>query len=189
MVVASQHFVLFGLSIAFFLLGSSGASTISPQDGSSICKRIASKLSSRVFFPTSSECKASVASYWAVQARVSPDCVVIPTQPSEVATAVKILSQAYQTDSQVPRFAVRSGGHTTFPGAGNTAGGVTLDLSNLSSVNINKRQKVVPIGSGLRWGAVYEAVTKEGLAVLGGRDSGVGVGGLITGGKSNDSHV
>lgn len=43
-------------------------------------------------------------------------------------------------------------------------------------------RKTVDVGPGNKWQAVYEAVEKVGLAVLGGRDGDIGVGGLSTGG-------
>jgi hypothetical protein len=42
----------------------------------------------------------------------------------------------------------------------------------------------VKIGGGNVWGDVYKMLEKQDLAVVGGRVSDVGVGGLILGGKS-----
>lgn len=80
-------------------------------------------------------------------------------------------------------FAIKSGGHDRTPGSSNADGGVTIDLVRLNEVKVAKDRKSVKIGAGLRWLDVYTALEKEGLMVVGGRVSDVGVGGLTLGGK------
>lgn len=81
-------------------------------------------------------------------------------------------------------FAFKSGGHAPFGGWANIGGdGVTIDLSGLSSsVTLSADRAVASVGAGLRWIDVYRYLDEEGLAVAGGRNGDVGVGGLTTGG-------
>lgn len=79
-------------------------------------------------------------------------------------------------------FTAKSGGHTAFSGGSNTDKGVTIDLIKLNEVSVSKDRKTASIGPGNRWGDVYKALDPHGLAVVGGRVSTVGVGGLLLGG-------
>lgn len=84
-------------------------------------------------------------------------------------------------------FAVRSGGHSDRAGASNCAGCVTVNLAGLSSVDVDvdgdgDGNKMARVGAGATWGRVYERLEAQGLAVVGGRLTSVGVGGLLLGG-------
>lgn len=91
--------------------------------------------------------------------------------------AVEILSG--MPDCQ---FAVK--GHSHMPAAGfaNINGGITIDMTTLSSITINDDHTVVSIGSGATWLDVYTYLDALGLSVAGGRNGAVGVGGLTLGG-------
>jgi FAD/FMN-containing dehydrogenase len=103
----------------------------------------------------------------------TPSCRVLPTDAADVATVVKICR-----DTGCP-FAVKSGGH----GEGsNIESGVTIDLSLLKDVCLSDDRKTVVVGSGCRWGEIYGKLDADGLAIVGGRASSVGVGGLTLGG-------
>jgi len=52
-------------------------------------------------------------------------------------------------------------------------------------VTVSNDQKIVSLGPGNRWGAVYPTLDNLNLAMVGGRVTPVGVGGLITGGLKN----
>jgi hypothetical protein len=78
-------------------------------------------------------------------------------------------------------FAVRSGGHGINAGSANIAGGVTIDLSSLNSIEMLSGE-VAAVGPGATWDQVYSKLQPFGLSVAGGRNAGVGVGGLTTGG-------
>lgn len=86
-------------------------------------------------------------------------------------------------------FAVRSGGHQVAPGFSNIDNGVLLDMSKMDEITYIKGQKTVVIGTGALWGAVYEKLEPYGVTVVGGRVSGVGVGGLILGSMVSVSGV
>ena len=80
------------------------------------------------------------------------------------------------------RFAVRSGGHAPFAGASNIAGGITVSLEDINQITLSADKKTAAIGPGNTWYDVYERLAEHGLAVVGGRVSEIGVGGLTLGG-------
>ena len=81
-------------------------------------------------------------------------------------------------------FSVRSGGHATWAGASNTEGGLAIDLRRMNKIEIAEDRKTVRVGAGANWKEVYDAVEPEGLMVIGGRMSTIGVGGFVLGGRS-----
>lgn len=68
-------------------------------------------------------------------------------------------------------------------GIANIHNGITIDLGNINQTTLNSNKSIASVGAGARWGSVYDTLVPEGLAVLGGRESGIGVGGFTTGGK------
>lgn len=60
--------------------------------------------------------------------------------------------------------------------------GVSISLAKFNQIDIASDKQTVDVGPGNKWQAVYEKVEQFGLAVLGGRDGDIGVGGLTTGG-------
>lgn len=80
-------------------------------------------------------------------------------------------------------FAVKSGGHAAFAGASSIQGGLTIDLKNLRMLQVSKDQTTTYIGAGNRWGDVYRVLSPLNLAVVGGRNADIGVGGLTLGGE------
>jgi hypothetical protein len=57
----------------------------------------------------------------------------------------------------------------------------------MAAVVVSPDQTVTSIGPGARWGEVYPILDVMGLALTGGRDARVGVGGLSTGGMNSGS--
>jgi hypothetical protein len=144
---------------------------------------LSKSLPESVILPDSSKFSKATSSYWAKQeSEIIPACVLRPRTTGELSVAVKILKQEYDKD---PRgmFAIRSGGHSPVPGAASIQGGVLIDLSLFSKVIISEDRLSVIIGAGNRWKDVSMVLDKNGLAVVGGRNSNVGVGGLTLGGK------
>ncbi|KAL8853062.1 MAG: hypothetical protein Q9221_002092 [Calogaya cf. arnoldii] len=140
-----------------------------------------------VFFGPHPVFVESIQSYWAVQERdILPQCIVRPRSAQEVATTVRILKLHYDDSNRhgvVPAlFAVRSGGHSPIPGAANVDGGVVIDLQLLNEVVPSEDGSSVVIGTGARWLDVSIILDQKCLAVAGGRNSAVGVGGLTLGG-------
>ena len=62
--------------------------------------------------------------------------------------------------------------------------GVTIDMTGISSVTVNADKTVASIGAGSSWLDVYLYLDGLGVAVAGGRNAAVGVGGLTLGGWS-----
>ncbi|KAL4782401.1 hypothetical protein BJX76DRAFT_358952 [Aspergillus varians] len=116
-------------------------------------------------------------SYWsAQQGVVKPSCIFAPSVDAEVSVVV-LLSQL----TNCP-FAAKSGGHVAFSGASNSQGGITITFRDLNDITLNSDKTVASIGPGSTWGQVYKALDPEGLAVVGGRMSDIGIGGFVTGG-------
>ncbi|KAE9382165.1 FAD-binding domain-containing protein [Stipitochalara longipes BDJ] len=158
---------------------------------SKLTKTLASALPESVIFQqNSTEFKRSMNSYWAQQeCEIVPGCVVRPRNADELSTAVKILKNEfdeqgkhYGDEKKGGLFAVRGGGHSPVPGAASTNGGVVLDLSLFREVTPSKDGTSVVIGGGCKWADVSKVLDAQGLAVVGGRNSAVGVGGLTLGG-------
>ncbi|EMC93808.1 hypothetical protein BAUCODRAFT_124562 [Baudoinia panamericana UAMH 10762] len=127
--------------------------------------------------PNTFEYDGDKQSYWsAQQASVSPRCFVQPNNAEEVAAIIRILER---TDCP---FAVRSGGHGAFTGASNIPDGVTIDLRRLNEVNVSEDRSTTRVGAGNHWIDVYDRLTPMNLSVVGGRVTGIGVGGLTLGG-------
>ncbi|KAI1767570.1 FAD-binding domain-containing protein [Hypoxylon sp. FL1150] len=117
-------------------------------------------------------------SYWSLTPRLGPWAIVQPRNTEEVSKAVRAL---VKTDGC--KFAVRSGGHMSWNGAGNNIEeGVTIDLGLMAKTTYNAETKLASLQPGGRWTNVYADVEKHGVMVAGGREGLVGVGGLLTGG-------
>ncbi|MCJ1461410.1 hypothetical protein MMC07_000007 [Pseudocyphellaria aurata] len=118
--------------------------------------------------------------YWSSQqAETQPACHVQPQNAQGVAATLLTT-----TFFHCP-FAVKSGGHAAFAGASSIQGGVTIDLNNLRTLEVSRDKATTYIGAGNRWGDVYRALSPLNLTVIGGRDAGIGVGGLTLGGGIN----
>lgn len=118
--------------------------------------------------------------YFYVQARLKPSCIVCATCVDDVASAVKALADA----GEDAKFAVRGGGHSTNCGFSGIENGVTFDMRKLNKVAIDEGTGLVQVGAGAKWDDVYRVTDAQGLHVMGGRESDVGVAGYLLGGKS-----
>ena len=106
----------------------------------------------------------------------TPDLVVRPRDPSEVAAALR-----YAAHRGLP-VSVRSGGHSP-AGHGTNDGGVVIDLRHLRAVRVLDRDtRLVRVGAGATWGEVAAALRPHGLALTSGDTASVGVGGLTLAG-------
>jgi FAD/FMN-containing dehydrogenase len=76
---------------------------------------------------------------------------------------------------------VKSGGHATNPGFSSTTG-VQIAMSRFNNVIYDPDTQTVRVGTGLTWDDVYSTLDNYNVTVLGGRVSGIGVGGLMLGG-------
>ncbi|MCJ1387942.1 hypothetical protein MMC18_000785 [Xylographa bjoerkii] len=128
-------------------------------------------------------------SYWAKQeTEVIPGCIVRPQNVQELCQTVTLLNNEYERQEKQSQqdsgglFAIRGGGHSAVHGAASISGGVIIDLSLFCEIIPSKDGSSVIIGAGARWRDVSKILDEKGLAVVGGRNSDVGVGGLTLGG-------
>ncbi|GMG30796.1 unnamed protein product [Aspergillus oryzae] len=109
-------------------------------------------------------------------ASVVPECVQAPSSTEDVATILGVI-----IDTSC-RFAVKGGGHTRNPDDSVSAGGVTIDMQKMRSVEVSPDQKTAKVGSGHVLLSLYEGLEKYNLTTLGGRVADVGLGGYLLGG-------
>lgn len=125
------------------------------------------------------------ASYWSGQAStLDPTSVVRPLDTAQLCRTVNILRNAYLKSNENGLFAIRSGGHSIYSSA--IAGGIVIDMGSFQDIVLSKDRSTVTLGPAVRWGRVITTLEAQGLAVAGGRDSNVGAGGLVLGGKSQN---
>lgn len=135
----------------------------------------------KVHFPGSQAYASSKTSYFAAfENEVSPACFLQPETAQEVSEIVKYIRSSLN-DGET-KVAIRSGGHTAWAGSANVENGLTIDLSKLNGIVLDGKKEVASIGVGCKWGDVYKKLSEDGLAIVGGRVSKVGVGGLTLGG-------
>lgn len=104
----------------------------------------------------------------------------MPHNTEEVATALNALVNVNGGAGDW-HIAVRSGGHGP-PGSNGIERGVTIDLSQMNTSSYDHDSNIASIQPGARWRNVYADLQEYGVAVAGGRDGGVGVGGFLLGG-------
>ncbi|PVH74286.1 FAD-binding domain-containing protein [Cadophora sp. DSE1049] len=140
------------------------------------CTALASTLGEKVHHSTSLP-SSLFSGYYTLMARSTiPLCIVHPTSSEDVSKAIKIISQ------HTCIFAIKSGGHAMFPGGSTAPGGIVLDLQLLNGLELSEDRGTLFLGTGNRWGAVYEFLMPWNLTVVGGRVGDVGVGGFLLGG-------
>lgn len=145
------------------------------------CDVISLALPRKVSYNGSSTYNESITSYWSLQARISPLCIISAADSADVSLVVKTLTSLNRANGYRCPFAVRSGGHG-WPGSSNIESGIVLDLSALNSVTVSPDKTLTTILPGARWEEAYLILDTMGLALPGGRDAGVGVGGSSVGG-------
>ncbi|KAE9577627.1 hypothetical protein CGMCC3_g6104 [Colletotrichum fructicola] len=134
-------------------------------------------LGDAVYTPDQDAYQTRNASYWAQSAQLKPWAIVQPRNAEEVSKTVQALVATPECN-----FAVRSGGHTVWPGASNIQDGITIDLGLMAKTTYNHGTELASLLPGGRWTDVYYEVEKHGRMVAGGRENAVGIGGLTTGG-------
>ena len=157
---------------------------VSTTGNSSIqCSTLERLLPKQVSCPSCTTYISSVLSYYFVQECLSPACVVKPSCTQDVSTILIALSNIYKKQPNATLFSIRSGGHSPIAGAANDNGGVTIDLTLMDTLSLNRNGSMVSVGAGSIWNNIYTQLEQRNLTVLGGRVAGIGVGGLLTGGK------
>ncbi|KAK0713408.1 hypothetical protein B0T26DRAFT_742122 [Lasiosphaeria miniovina] len=151
------------------------------------CTRLSAALGAQVSFAGQAPYSQTSSSFWSLQeATLAPACVVRPTAAQHVATVVSIALSS----GEGCRLAVKGQGHAPAAGFANMDGGVTVDMAGLNrvavnhdaSVAANHDASVASVAAGASWLDVYRYLEPFGMAVAGGRNGLVGVGGLTVGG-------
>ncbi|MCJ1309087.1 hypothetical protein MMC25_002742 [Agyrium rufum] len=159
-----------------FSLGSLGLRSAVPAG--SCCSHLASALGPKVIFPSTAAYNATLAEYYSIQeASLSPSCFVAPETSQDVAEAVSTILALDNCN-----FAIKGRTHMPAGGAANINGGVTIDMSTLDSITVNKDHSMASVGAGASWLDVYTYLDTLSLTVAGGRNGAVGVGGSTLGG-------
>src|SRR3954467_8995146 len=104
-----------------------------------------------------------------------PAVIVRAADASDVSRVVNL---ALETGAEL---AVRSGGHSR-AGHGTSEGGIVIDLSAMSSIEIDAERRTPWAGSGIRAGDYARATGEHGLATGLGDAGSVGVGGITLSG-------
>ncbi|EQL36200.1 hypothetical protein BDFG_02175 [Blastomyces dermatitidis ATCC 26199] len=142
-------------------------------------------LGSRLLLATDAEYEPRIASWWSLDTRQRPWCLVQPRDAAEVSTIMTALLGAGAGDGAGDwHIAVRAGGHGPRH-SNNIDNGVTIDLGMLNQATYDKRTNLASIGPGGRWKDVLAELLKYGVVVPSGRDGDVGVGGFLLGGGSS----
>lgn len=103
-----------------------------------------------------------------------------PGSATEVSQTLTALSSAGDGAGDW-HIAIRSGGHGS-DNQNSITNGVIIDLTQLNTTTYDATTNIAGVGTGARWGDVYADLQEHGVSVLGGRQSIVGVGGLLLGG-------
>lgn len=149
----------------------------------SCCGALSYFLTNKTSYPSTSAYNASLSSYWSLQeSQIHPSCIVLPTTAQDVSLTIFLLTTGNKLYLSQCQFAVKSGGHTWWPGAANIPSGITIDLASLNEISVTADRSLVRIGPGNRWADVYTVLDRLQLSTSGGRVGDVGVGGLILGG-------
>jgi FAD/FMN-containing dehydrogenase len=104
-----------------------------------------------------------------------PAAIVRPADATEVARVVDLARDGGL------ELAVRGGGHSS-AGHGLTEGGIVLDLSELTAIDVDAGARTAWAQAGLTTGAYTESVQAHGLVTGFGDTGSVGIGGLTLGG-------
>ncbi|PFH48227.1 hypothetical protein AMATHDRAFT_65924 [Amanita thiersii Skay4041] len=161
--------------LAFFLHGS--LAQLPPAvNYLGVCQRIEQEISpaSEVFYPVSA-LYLKDNEHWASSSAQFSTCSVEPGTTEDLGKILRIVGK-----TRTP-FGVKSGGHSTNPKFSSTEG-VQIALFRFSEVTYDSQTKTAVIGSGLVFDDVYAQLEPYGVSVLGGRVTGIGVGGFLLGG-------
>jgi FAD/FMN-containing dehydrogenase len=140
---------------------------------------LSNQFNDQVSFPNETFYDYELSQFWSLQqSETYPACIFRPSDGDEVAVAILV------AEATNCRFAAKSGGHASFSGASNIAGGITIDFADLNEITVSSDRSTVSIGPGNTWYDVYTTLEPQNLIVIGGRVAGIGVGGLTLGGKA-----
>ncbi|SJL13198.1 uncharacterized protein ARMOST_16637 [Armillaria ostoyae] len=166
------------LPTAALLLGLAGTVL-----GFNACQSIADEVSSAsdVYYPGSSSYVADNEHY-ATSSSQASKCSVEPGSAEDVGIILGIVGKTKTS------FGVKGGGHATNQGFSSTTG-VQIAMTRFNEVTYDPTTQTAVIGAGNIWDDVYEILNAQGVNVLGGRVTGVGVAGFTLGGGMCDNHT
>lgn len=151
---------------------------------SPVCLALNNALPGLVYTSQSPVYQASMSSYFSQHnSQKTPACIVRPQTVHQVSAALKTLDSLYDGTSKSVQVAIRSGGHAYEAGFSSLDGGVVIDLSLINEIDVGADRQSTRIGTAAKWVEVTSKLDGMGLAVAGGRNSNVGVGGLTLGGR------
>ncbi|KAJ4294062.1 hypothetical protein N0V90_007751 [Kalmusia sp. IMI 367209] len=144
----------------------------------SCCARLSANSGLNVALPNSTTYASTESAYWSLQeASLTPACIVRPRSSEDVASIIATIVKR----DDCP-FAIKSQGHAPAAGFANINNGITIDLTELNAVTTNEDASIAYVGTGASWLDVYTFLDPLNKTVSGGRNGGVGVGGLTLGG-------
>jgi len=145
-------------------------------DANSACSQIQATISSAstVYWPGTAHYLEDI-EHWATSSTQNSTCSVEPGTAQDVGTILQILGSTNTS------FAVKGGGHATNLGFSSTTG-VHISMIKFSEVTYDPDSSTMTIGAGNVWDSVYEVLEEQGVMVVGGRVTGVGVAGFTLGG-------
>lgn len=73
----------------------------------------------------------------------------------------------------------------SFAGGSSIQDGILINLAPLDQMTLSADRKTTSIGPGNKWYDVYSVLDAQNVSVVGGREAGVGTGGLTLGGKTH----
>lgn len=120
-----------------------------------------------------------IESIFSATAALEPWCLVLPESTEDVSRLMTTIS------TKGCPFGIRSGGHAVYANANSVSNGITIDMGYMNTTTYNAETDIASVEPGARWGAVYDTLANYGVAVVGGRVTSVGVGGLILGGGNS----
>ncbi|CAG8910150.1 unnamed protein product [Penicillium egyptiacum] len=136
------------------------------------CSRLANLLGPNSFFAGN----RNLAVWDAKQQQTQSACRVLPTSTEDVSSVLGVILE------ESCRFAVKGGGHARDPDDSISAGGVTIDMQKMRSIQVAADRSRVKLGSGHVLYSLYSGLEKYNLTTLGGRVADVGLGGFALGG-------
>ena len=137
-------------------------------------ERLASRLKGRALLP-GDPAYAEVRQPYNAMHGGSPDLIVSCESSGDVSEAIRFARE------HSARLGVRGGGHS-IAGLSAMDGGVLIDLSPMSRVDVDANQRIARVQGGALWADVDQATQAVGLATPGGVVSDTGVAGLTLGG-------
>ncbi|CAG8982389.1 hypothetical protein HYALB_00007511 [Hymenoscyphus albidus] len=169
--------LLFAVPLVAAQFPSNTCPTVSFSGCEAACNILSETLGSSVHFPANN---SDFIVWDAKQQEVVSACRVTPTTSEQVSQILTVLTGHWC------RFAVKSGGHARNADDSVSAGGVTIDLVEMKSVELLEDNTKATVGAGHTLGSLYTSLEAHNLMFVGGRVFDVGTGGyLLGGGLSN----